>query len=155
MAEEKNKISYQKTIFNKKDFQQHKTKSNIRFWLIIVTALVFGIILFGIRDHWGCEDQRLFIWEDYVLYILLTAGIALATYVKNKTLFAGGYFQTETVSEITQEDFVNAQIEILKDPIKATKELLDLKFKYKFLSEQLGAQAATIEGLVAVLKEKD
>lgn len=111
--------------FDRGLWQRSKRRAVIWKTVIILLTLVLAIVFFGVRDRWFTASY-IFCWPDYLLYIILTIGLAISSKIKNYILFKSNCF-------VSSEQY---------DAKQSTSELMV-------------AMNATIEGITEVLKEKD
>lgn len=145
---EKSELSKDNIIKCRKNIKQLRI-------LICIITLTFAFMLFLSRDL----KANNFIWQDYVIFLIIFAAQCLYVYIKNKWLFNSIKIITHKKEPITNEQFVSEQLHIIRDVKTKAEPLLEISARLvKLEVEQteliniVNSNAIIIDGLIEYIK---
>lgn len=90
-------------MFNDDNWNKSLRKATILKYIILLLTLLLSLVIFGIRDSWF-TPYAVYLWFDYILYLVLTIGVSVSSVIKNYILKRSRCFTTVEVPETTKEE---------------------------------------------------
>lgn len=145
---EKSELSRDDIIKCRKNIKRLRTS-------ICIITLIFAVILFLSRDL----KANNFIWQDYVIFLMIFAAQCLYVYVKNKWLFNSIKIITHKKEPINNEQFSLEQLYIIRDIKTKAEPLLEISGRLVRLEVEqteliniINSNATIIDGLIEYIK---
>lgn len=145
---EKSELSKDDIIKCRKNIKRLRTS-------ICIITLICAAIFFLSRDL----KTNNFIWQDYVIFLIIFAAQFLCVYIKNKWLFDSIKIITYKKEPITNEQFVSEQLDIIRNIKTKAEPLLEISARLVRLEVEqteliniINSNAIIIDGLIEYIK---
>lgn len=135
-------------------YKKAKKKATVIKFIILILISLLCLILFGHRDNWFTDDS-VFIFEDYLLYFLLTWGIFLSDFHYDRISKRCSCFKnySETISnDVFVEEQLKTIKELQEDPMKLSNYIISTNIRIHCLETYIENINSTIDGLTNILK---